>query len=143
MEDDLVVNSWLIIPGSEIEVTASRSGGAGGQHVNKTNSKVTVRWNVPNTAVLSEVQRVRVLQKLQTKLTSDGDLIIHDSTTRSQYQNKAQALGRLAEEIRQTLHVPKKRMRTRVSMAAKEARLRSKSQRSGIKKMRSNKNLED
>lgn len=143
MENDLLVNNWLTIPGNEIEVTASRSGGAGGQHVNKTNSKITIRWNVPNSLALTESQKIRILQKLSTKLTSDGDLIIHDSTTRSQHQNKEQALGRLAEELRQALHVPKKRMRTRVSPAVKEARLRSKSQRSEIKKMRSKKNFTD
>lgn len=143
MENDLLINNWLTIPGNEIEVTASRSGGAGGQHVNKTNSKITIRWNVPNSLALTESQKIRILQKLSTKLTSDGDLIIHDSTTRSQHQNKEQALGRLAEELQQALHVPKKRMRTRVSPAVKEARLRSKSQRSEIKKMRSKKNFVD
>ncbi|HLB94308.1 MAG TPA: alternative ribosome rescue aminoacyl-tRNA hydrolase ArfB [Candidatus Babeliales bacterium] len=143
MENDLLINNWLTIPGNEIEVTASRSGGAGGQHVNKTNSKITIRWNVPNSLALTESQKIRILQKLSTKLTSDGDLIIHDSTTRSQHQNKEQALGRLAEELRQALHVPKKRMRTRVSPAVKEARLRSKNQRSEIKKMRSKKNFVD
>ena len=143
MENDLLVNNWLTIPISEIEITASRSGGAGGQHVNKTNSKITIRWNVPSSLVLTESQKARILQKLATKLTTEGDLIIHDSTTRSQHQNKEQALGRLAEEIRQTLHVPKKRMRTRVSLAVKEARLHSKNQRSVVKKMRSKKNFED
>lgn len=143
MEDGLLVNNWLIIPSSEIEVTASRSSGAGGQHVNKTNSKITIRWNVPNSQVLTESQKARILQKLQAKLTSDGDLIIYDSTTRSQHQNKEQALSRLAEELRQALHVPKKRMRTRVSVAVKEARLRSKSQRSEVKKMRNKKNFVD
>lgn len=143
MENDLLVNNWLTVPGGEIAVTASRSSGAGGQHVNKTNSKITVRWNVPNSLVLTESQKARILQKLQSKLTSDGDLIIHDSTTRSQHQNKEQALGRLAEELRQALHVPKKRMRTRVSLAVKKARLRNKSQRSVIKKMRSKKSFTD
>lgn len=143
MECDLIINNWLTIPSSEIEITASRSGGAGGQHVNKTNSKVTIRWNVPNSLILTESQKARILQKLAPKLTSEGDLIIHDSTTRSQYQNKEQALARLAEELRQALHVPKKRMRTRVSLAVKESRLRSKNQRSAIKKTRRKQNFED
>lgn len=139
MENDVPVKNGIVIPGHEIEITASRAGGPGGQHVNKASTRITVRWNVKNSRVLTDEQKERILQKLQTRLTSDGDLIIHSSSSRSQQQNKEMALSRLAQEIRKALHVPKKRMATGVSTAAKEARLYEKRQHSEIKKMRSKK----
>lgn len=122
-----------------MEITASRSGGAGGQHVNKTSTKITLRWNVLNTVALTQEQKERVFEKLAHKLTSEGDLIIHSSSSRSQHQNKEAALKRLADEIRYGLYVPKKRMKTRVAQHKKEARLESKSRHSLIKKTRSKK----
>lgn len=143
MENDVPIKNGIVIPGHEIEITASRAGGPGGQHVNKASTRITVRWNVKNTRALNNEQKERVLQKLQTRLTIDGDLIIHSSSSRSQQQNKEMALSRLAQEIRKALHVPKKRMATGISAAAKEARLYKKRQHSEIKKMRSKKFEED
>jgi len=143
MKNDLPIKNGMVIPGYEIEVTASRAGGPGGQHVNKSDTRITVRWNVKNTRALNENQKERVLQNLQSRLTSDGDLIIHDSSSRSQQQNKKNALTRLAQAVRKALYVPKKRMATRVSKAVKEARLREKKRRGKIKKMRSKKIQDD
>jgi len=139
MENNLPIKNGIVIPSHELEITTSRAGGPGGQHVNKTNTRITVRWNVLQTNALPTALKERVLTKLQPRLTSEGELIIHNSTSRSQQQNKEFALARLADEIRQALYVPKKRMKTRVSMSAKEARLRNKTRRSFIKKMRSTK----
>lgn len=139
MENDVPIKNGIVIPGHEIEITASRAGGPGGQHVNKASTRITVRWNVKNTRALNDEQKERVLQKLHTRLTSDGDLILHSSASRSQQQNKEMALARLAQEIRKALHVPKKRMATGISTAVKEARLHAKKQRGEIKKMRSKK----
>ena len=126
----------IIIPLHEIEITSSRSSGAGGQHVNKTNTRITVRWNVKNSAALNDEQKERVLQKLESSLTTEGDLIIHSSTSRSQDQNKRMALERLNYAVNQALHVPKKRRATKVSKTAHEKRLQGKARHSLIKKMR-------
>lgn len=137
------MNHDITIPEHEIEITASRSGGAGGQHVNKTSSRITVRWNVKNSSVLTDEQKARVLEKLQSRLTTEGDLIIHNSTSRSQQHNKKMALAQLEREVRKALHVPKKRMATRMSKAVKEARLQSKARRSAIKKFRGSRDYDE
>jgi Protein chain release factor B len=142
MKEDLSVKNGIVIPGFELEITASRSGGAGGQHVNKTDTRITVRWNVPQTRALTEEQKERVLRNLAGRLTLEGDLIVHNSESRSQLQNKRAALMNLAEEVRKALYVPKIRIATRVPRSAKEARLRKKKFRSAIKKMRRQKDHE-
>lgn len=139
MKNDLPIKNGIVIPSYELEITTSRSGGAGGQHVNKTDTRITVRWNVHNTSALNEEQKACVLENLQTRLTSEGDLIVNNSASRSQQQNKEMALENLANLVRKALYVPKKRMATRVSKAAKEKRLQKKAQHGQIKKMRTKK----
>lgn len=136
MDSGLPIKNNIVIPFDEIEITTSRSSGAGGQHVNKTSTKVTVRWNVRSTRALDELQKNQILQKLQSRLTTDGDLIVHSSESRSQQANKKTALARLAQEIKKALHVPKKRKKTGISAKAKEVRKEQKSRRSEVKKMR-------
>ena len=136
MKKDLPIKNGIVIPASELEITTSRSGGKGGQHVNKTETRITVRWNVKNSIALDEIKKARVIQNLQTRLTNDGDLIIHNSESRSQQQNKENAFNILAKVVRKALYVPKKRIKTRIPKKEKEKRLRQKSRRSDIKKMR-------
>lgn len=139
MNNDVIINDTLVIPSSELEITSSRSGGAGGQHVNKTDTRITVRWNVKNSTVLNEQEKVRVVEKLSNQITQEGDLIIHNSVSRSQEHNRKMALKTLAERVRKALIVPKKRMATRVPAAVKAARVKSKKLRGQVKKLRSEK----
>lgn len=143
MKNDLFVKNGISIPMRELEVTTSRSGGPGGQHVNKTDTRITVRWNVKMTSILNEEQKERVLQNLQTRLTGDGDLIVHNSESRSQLQNKQMALIQLAQDVRKALHVVKKRTATKVSRSVKAARVDEKTHRGSIKKMRNKKNYDE
>lgn len=139
MKSDLFIQEGIIIPAHELEITASRSGGAGGQHVNKTDTRITIRWNIKNTQVLTDEQKQRVIQRLAGRITAEGALIINNSQTRSQEQNRRLALENLAHTLQKALHVPKKRRPTKMSKAAKETRLQEKSQRASIKKLRSKK----
>jgi ribosome-associated protein len=139
MENNLKIKPNLTIPAQELEITASRAGGPGGQHVNKTSTKITVRWNILASTALNEYQKAQLLEKLQSRLTEFGDLIVHYSASRSQLQNKTAALNNLAQIIRQGLTVNKKRIPTKISKNAKLARRQNKTKHSLIKKSRQNK----
>lgn len=119
MSDGIHVKNGITIPEHELEITTSRSGGPGGQHVNKAETRITIRWNVRTTRALNEDQKERVLKNLASKLTSDGDLIVHSSTSRSQQQNRQDALSQLAKLVRMALHIPKKRLQTKITKAIK------------------------
>jgi ribosome-associated protein len=139
MKNDLFIKNGLTIPEHELVIATSRSGGSGGQHVNKTETRITVRWNIKSSSALTDEQKNYLLEKLQSQLTDDGDIVVHNSESRSQQQNKKNALNNLAAIIRNGLHVPKKRIATKVSKTLKEARLKSKAHRGKIKEMRSKK----
>jgi len=143
MKYDIEVKPGISIPEHEIEITTSRSSGPGGQHVNTSNTRITIRWNLHNTNALTPPQKERAQQKLQSRLTNEGDIIISHSSGRSQLQNKELALKQLANELRNALHVPKKRMATKISKGVKEARLQTKARRSGVKKMRNKRNFDE
>ncbi len=132
----LVVNENLSIPRSELDVRVSRASGAGGQHVNKTSSRVEIFWNVKSSGALSDEQRERLLRRLASRLTSEGSLRIVASDMRSQLRNRGIAEERLVEMVRSALVVPKKRRATRPTRASKEARLDEKKRHSSKKKER-------
>ena len=122
----LAVNESLSIPRSELDVRVSRSSGAGGQHVNKTSSRVEIFWSIRDSRALNEEQRQRLREKLAARMTSDGSIRVVASDMRSQTRNRELAEERLADLVRRALVVPKKRRATRPTKASKEARLESK-----------------
>ncbi len=143
MEEDLQVLPGVVIPQWELVFTASRSGGPGGQHANKTSSRVTLHWSVATTSALSEQQRWRVKKNLASRLTQDGVLQLHVEDSRSQHRNKELACERLVEVIKKALFVPKKRRATKPSKASKKRRVAAKRGRSDIKKMRAKPQRDD
>lgn len=124
--DGVRVNESVVIPRDELDTRATRSGGAGGQHVNTSSTRIELVWNVAASRALSDEQRERVLQKLSSRLDSDRNVRVVASDRRSQRQNRESAERRLAELVRDALVVPKKRRPTKPSRAAKQARLESK-----------------
>jgi ribosome-associated protein len=134
--DAIRVNEFVDIPRSEIEVRTSRSSGAGGQHVNKTSSRVELSWNIALSKALDDEQRERLLSRLASRLSEEGAIRVVASDTRSQLRNREAAEKRLAETIAKALLVPKKRKPTRRPRAANEARLTEKKKHSDKKRDR-------
>lgn len=132
----LEISPSLSIPRSELSAKATRSSGAGGQHVNKTSSRIELTWNVARTQALSDDQRALVLAALQSRITKDGDLRVVASNTRSQFRNREIAEQRLTKLIGDALRPVKKRRATKPTRAAKEARLDDKKKHSNKKRER-------
>ncbi|MDP9206851.1 MAG: aminoacyl-tRNA hydrolase [Gemmatimonadota bacterium] len=138
----LTVNNSLSIPRNELDVRVSRASGAGGQHVNKTSSRVEIFWNVQSSRALTDEQRARLLDKLSSRLTAEGSIRVVASDMRSQSRNRDLAEERLAEAVRRALIVPRKRKPTKPTRAAKEARLESKKRHSDKKRKRTDRSFE-
>lgn len=133
---DLEVRAGVTIPGAELREAASRSGGPGGQHVNKTSTRVTLRWNARESRALSDTRRRRLLRRLATRLTRSGDLVVHASRHRSRARNRELARERLAELVRDAIAAPKRRVATKPSKASKSRRVETKRARSSVKRTR-------
>ncbi len=134
--DDLPVNDRITIPASELHVSFARSGGPGGQNVNKVETKVELRWRPGESSALSEAQRDQLLRRMAGRLTSDGELIVTSSRTRDQARNREDARAKLVWLINKALERRKPRKPTRPSKAAIERRLEWKKERSRIKERR-------
>lgn len=135
-DDALVVNERVAIPRSELVYRASRSGGAGGQHVNTSSTRIELLWDFARSRALADADRERLAEKLASRLDADGNVRVVASDRRSQQQNRVAAEVRLAELVRRALIVPKARKATKPSRAAKERRLADKRQRSERKRRR-------
>jgi ribosome-associated protein len=123
---DLSVNAWLVVPSGELSWTAVRSGGPGGQNVNKVATKVELRFDFERSVVLSAPVRARLAKLGAGKLDAAGRLVMTSDDTRSQAQNLELARERLAALLRAALVVPKPRRPTKPSRGAKERRLSTK-----------------
>lgn len=120
----------------ETRFSASRGSGPGGQHVNKVSTKITLTWNIPGSAVLSEEQKQNVLQRQAGRVTKEGDLIISCQESRSQLANKELAMARFEELLLETFRRRKARKRTRPTKTSVKRRLESKKKHSEKKRER-------
>jgi ribosome-associated protein len=130
------ITSQLRIPDGELQWTFVRSGGPGGQNVNKVASKAVLRWNVAAGASLPEDVKARFRAQQRNRITADGDLIITSQRYRDQERNKEDCLEKLRNMILQATILPKPRKASKPGRAARERRLQVKRHRSDIKKSR-------
>ena len=133
----IAITDRLSIPEDQLAVSASRSGGPGGQNVNKVNTRIMLRFDVANSPSLSEWQRGRILSRLATRITKDGVLVVSSQRHRTQLANRAAAVARFAELLRDALRRRPGRKRTKPSQSSRERRLRAKKRRGQLKKLRS------
>jgi ribosome-associated protein len=110
----------------ELNFKAIRSSGAGGQHVNKVSSKIELTFDINESLVFDDTQKERLLNKLKTKFTNEGVLIMQCDETRSQHKNKELVIKRFFELLESGLYVPKKRIPTKVPKAVVKKRLKNK-----------------
>lgn len=134
--DVLPVTATLTIPRSELGFRTSRSSGPGGQHVNKTETRVELLFDVAGSPSLTDAQRDRLLAKLRSWLDSDGVLHLVSEQSRSQFRNRADAIARFVDLLHDALRPVKARKATRVPRGVQEHRLQQKKQRGDVKRAR-------
>lgn len=131
----LHITNRVAIPLNEIQMDAVRSQGAGGQNVNKVATAIQLRFDIAASS-LPDYLKERLLNTSDHRITQEGVVVIKAQSSRSQEQNRAEALSRLQQLVRTATVVPKKRRPTRPSRSAKRKRLEQKKQRGQIKKLR-------
>lgn len=136
MEAGLEVRPGLEIPGCELAVDYARSGGPGGQNVNKVATKVVLRWSIRESSALTDRDRAWLLQRLASRLTRTGELVLHSSAHRERGRNLEEARERLAGIVREALKRPTRRRPTRPTAASRKRRLAGKRRRGEVKRGR-------
>ena len=141
--DDLRVRRGLVIPAGELRASASRSSGPGGQHVNKSNTRVTLRWNIETSEALSDRQRALLRSRLDHRLTRSGELLLHAGRARSRARNLERARERLVEVVLEGLATTQTRIATKASAGARKRQVKQKKLRSAVKSQRRRPGLDD
>ena len=134
--EPLRINSRLILPPGELHASFSRSGGPGGQNVNKVATRVQLRFSVLESLSLGERRRARLMRQLESRLTRGGEVVVHASSHRERGRNLEEARQRLAALLRTGLQVPKRRKATKPTRASKRKRLDAKRKRGDLKRSR-------
>lgn len=129
----MIISSRIHIADEDIRFEYIRSGGPGGQNVNKVSSAVRLRVRLDAIQGLDEAGRARLVILAGSRLTSDGELLLRAESHRTQEANRTEALARLAELLRQAGTAPRRRRPTRPTRASRERRLDAKSRRSALK----------
>jgi ribosome-associated protein len=132
----LKINERIAIPPNELTWEFARSGGPGGQNVNKVNSKAVLRWTPATSPSLTEPVRARLLKAVAARLTGDGELIITSQLTRDQGRNVDDCLEKLREIVLAAATPPKARRPTKPTLGSKVRRIESKTRRSAAKRLR-------
>lgn len=131
-----IKKSEIQIPETEMEFIFSRSSGAGGQNVNKVNTKATIRWNLWKSNTLDENQKNRIAKNLKTRLDTHGDLLVYSQESKSQHQNRALAVEKLNNLIRKALREKRPRVLTEPTRISHEVRIKKKKITAQKKKLR-------
>ena len=138
----LRISKNIIIPDNEIEITAVRSSGPGGQNVNKVSSAIHLRFDIQKSS-LPKIYKLRLLKLKDKRVTKDGIIIIKVQQERSQRQNREIAVERLKKLIKKVLITRKKRIPTKPTKSSQEKRLDSKTKHSQKKRLRGKVNYAD
>ncbi len=130
------ITASVSVPAHEVGLSYARSGGPGGQHVNKTATKVLLRWNLERSGAVTPAQRERMRDRLGPRLTEDGDLLVTSERHREQARNVEDAAAKFIAVLREALRIPRKRRATKPTRGSKTRRLDAKRRRGDTKRQR-------